>query len=594
MAAFQHGQTGSGTGFSLASEPASIAPLIVGVTSHRNLAGGELAELGERVRHFFLQLRETFPDLPLVVLSALAEGGDQLVAREALEAGARLIAPLPLSRQSYMEDFDDTASRDEFVRLCERAEVVQLPLLARNTAEGVSVRGAQRDAQYAEAGVFVASHSHILLAIWDGRDSDLLGGTAQIVRYYLDGILPGVIERRSGARPLVDRGDESLLYHIACSRSDNGNPARPPKETLQALEARWLTQSSIRPSAEGMPAEFRQIFRRMVQFNADADKYCEDLIGRAADPVTAAQQDKPASIDRLFAAADRLAMHFQRRVLLAMRGIHALAALMGIAFVCYSDLPSGLVNQADMIYLFISLFSAGVILDRLARRREWHRKYIDYRALAEGLRVQRYWYRAGVAAADSIAFAHDNFMQKQDLELGWIRNVMRAAGVTAPDREGVSEPELKAVIDEWIGAPDRDGQLGYYAKRSEARMRVHRTTHLIGQSCLWTGMTLAVGLALFHGRIDDDLTTALIAAMGVLAIIAAARESYSYRKADKELIKQYVFMRNIFSGARRALAEERNMHGKQEILRALGEAALAEHAEWALTHRERPLEHGKL
>jgi hypothetical protein len=125
-------------------------------------------------------------------------------------------------------------------------------------------------------------------------------------------------------------------------------------------------------------------------------------------------------------------------------------------------------------------------------------------------------------------------------------------------------------------------------------MRVHRTTHLIGQSCLWTGMTLAVGLALFHGRIDDDLTTALIAAMGVLAIIAAARESYSYRKADKELIKQYVFMRNIFSGARRALAEERNMHGQQEILRALGEAALAEHAEWALTHRERPLEHGKL
>ena len=28
-------------------------------------------------------------------------------------------------------------------------------------------------------------------------------------------------------------------------------------------------------------------------------------------------------------------------------------------------------------------------------------------------------------------------------------------------------------------------------------------------------------------------------------------------------------------------------------LHALGEAALAEHAEWALMHRQRPLEHGK-
>ena len=90
------------------------------------------------------------------------------------------------------------------------------------------------------------------------------------------------------------------------------------------------------------------------------------------------------------------------------------------------------------------------------------------------------------------------------------------------------------------------------------------------------------------------MTTSLIAVIGVLAIVAAARESYSYRKADKELIKQYVFMRNIFNGARAALEAEPDPRGQREILRALGEAALAEHAEWALTHRERPLEHGKL
>ena len=34
--------------------------------------------------------------------------------------------------------------------------------------------------------------------------------------------------------------------------------------------------------------------------------------------------------------------------------------------------------------------------------------------------------------------------------------------------------------------------------------------------------------------------------------------------------------------------------GKRRILRALGEAALTEHAEWTLMHRERPLQHSRI
>ncbi|MEO7149687.1 MAG: hypothetical protein ABIY40_07115, partial [Rhodanobacteraceae bacterium] len=63
--------------------------------------------------------------------------------------------------------------------------------------------------------------------------------------------------------------------------------------------------------------------------------------------------------------------------------------------------------------------------------------------------------------------------------------------------------------------------------------------------------------------------------------------------ADKELIKQYRFMHRIFAGARAALDSTSDAAEQREILRALGEAALAEHAEWAVMHRQRPLEHGK-
>ena len=71
---------------------------------------------------------------------------------------------------------------------------------------------------------------------------------------------------------------------------------------------------------------------------------------------------------------------------------------------------------------------AAVGINALAVRGAWHRKYLDYRTLAEGLRVQFYWAAAGVTSGNVTKFAHDNFLQMQDTELGWIRNVMRVAG----------------------------------------------------------------------------------------------------------------------------------------------------------------------
>ena len=105
-----------------------MTPLVIGVTSHRNIPADEIEPIRQRVQDFLAQLRRDFPALPLVVLSALAEGGDQLVAREALAAGARLVAPLPLPRELYVDDFADPAVRASFDALCAQAEIVQLPL----------------------------------------------------------------------------------------------------------------------------------------------------------------------------------------------------------------------------------------------------------------------------------------------------------------------------------------------------------------------------------------------------------------------------------------------------------------------------------
>lgn len=563
-----------------------VAPLVIGVTSHRNLANREIEGLRSGVRDFFLQLRRDFPGLPLVVLSPLAEGGDQLVAQEALAAGARLVAPFPMAYDEYVRDFGDPAARAQFESLRAKAEVIELPLLPGNSRADIAARGAARNRQYAQAGVFTASHCHILLAIWDGRPSDALGGTAQIVRFHMDGIPPGLVERRHSRFVTLDTGDESLLYHIACSRSGSAGEIQGPLPPLQPLQSRWVTDQGASAADTGIPPEFRRMFLNMQQFNADAERYAKgpDTASGPAAGIAATQT--------LFAVADRLAIHFQQRVLSAMRGLYVLAVLMGFAFVGYSDLPSGVPYMDDAIYVFVVLFAAGVWLAWLAQRRGWHRKYIDYRALAEGLRVQCYWQRAGIGADESGAFAHDNFMQKQDVELGWIRNVMRAAAVRA-----TLEPparDLAAVINEWIGEPEGDGQLGYYARKVGQRTHAHRHTQLLAQALLGIVIAASVFLAVFHPWLEPDTTSSVVALMGVLAIIAAARESYAYRKADKELIKQYQYMCGIFASARRQLDATQDTDAQCDILHVLGDAALAEHAEWALMHRERPPEHGKL
>lgn len=563
-----------------------VTPLVIGVTSHRNIRASEIESIRHHVRAFFAQMRHELPSMPLLLLSALAAGGDQLVAQEALSAGARLLVPLPVPLDMYRTDFTDAATRLKFEALCAQATVIALPLPSGQELADLRAPGTQRDHQYARAGVYIASHCHILLAIWDGKPSARVGGTAQIVRYHLSGAPPGQSERRANSRHVLGAADEHLLYHIVCSRDvADGAPAAG----LRPLQTLWRTTDGVLPAASDKPDEFRRMFAHMAAFNADCAKYALAM-GASSTPQPRANAS-PGNVEDLFHAADWLALHFQHRVLLALRSTYTLAALMGIAFTSYAHLP----DENYLIYLFLLLFALGALVAVLAQRRDWHRKYLDYRALAEGLRVQSYWRRAGIATNSGHEFSHENFLQKQNVELGWIRNVMRASGLYLATATPLpAGGELPAVIAEWVGEPGRSGQVYYYERKAAERTRLHHITATIGATSLWGGIAVSVFLALFVFKLSLEAKTTLVTAMAVLSIIAAVREAYAYRKADKELIKQYRFMQRIFVSARHALDRAGGADEQREILLALGDAALTEHAEWTLMQRERQVEQGKL
>ena len=86
----------------------------------------------------------------------------------------------------------------------------------------------------------------------------------------------------------------------------------------------------------------------------------------------------------------------------------------------------------------------------------------------------------------------------------------------------------------------------------------------------------------------------VVVLMGVLLLVTGVRQSYVFSIADAELIKQYEFMFRAFSKARRRIDQCKDDEERRRVLKVLGDAALEEHAEWILMHRERATDEGEI
>ena len=559
--------------------------LSIGVTGHRDLVEDERLALESRVRALFDGLSASYPDLKLQVLTALAEGADRLVAKVAIELSIPLVAILPMEQADYEKDFKSAESLAEFRSLLSKAQQTV-------TLLGVSGEGSLgRDSQYAQLGLFISNHCQVLLTLWDGKPFAAVGGTAQVVNYHLTGVMDGFEGDLSPASLLADN-ENDLVHQIVCSRN---RPGGEPADGLTALDSFWFSSRRDGERTGDMPEAYRLQLGRIQQFARDWQEKQAIIHSRSSSLLEGKPKlEVPTGVhqtDRLFQAADSLAIHYQQRVNSSLWAIHILAGMMGLVFLVYSEFD----GPGYMVLTFLGLFFTGVAVHIVGSSREWHRKYLDYRALAEGLRVQLYWSLSGVVDTESVGFAHDNFLQTQDVDLGWIRHVMRQASM---DRLRSRSPEpgwVGWVIDEWIGRPvSGRGQLAYYTRKQMYNTARFRRTRILGSLCLWAGIMIAMLLFLLGTDGDGEQRRVLLVLMGVLPLVAGIWDAYSHKKAEKELIKQYGFMSRVFLKARKLLDSSADITFQRQVLRALGQAALDEGAEWLLMHRERPLEHGRL
>lgn len=564
--------------------------LTIGVTGHRDLVDEEIPALKDAVRKFFLQLRELYPELELQLISPLAEGSDRLVAEVALQLDLALIVPLPMPQTEYEKDFTTRRALENFRETLQKSRVILLPTGEQGSADPLTSL-AERKRLYARLGVFISNHSHVLLALWDGKPMTRTGGTASVVNYHLTAVMPGFSVAEESPNLLADN-ENDLAFHIVCSRN---RPDGQPREGMQPLQTRWITAHFGYETGTHMPPDYALMLQRLQDFSHDRARYRQEIKSEGVDLLRDAPDcalpEGIENISRFFKAADWLAVHFQKRTARGQIAIHSLAVLMGLIFIIYSE-----VDGLDfLISFFLLTFAAGLAVSKLGEHRQWHRKHLDYRALAEGLRVQIYWYLAGVIDVHSAEFAYDNFLQKQDVELAWIRHVMRSASLSRSRNQQPAPQWLDWVIEQWVGNDTEDlGQLAYYRNKGHEKTLKFTLTTRLGLISLSAGILIALILAFFATDLSSFQRHVLLVLMGILPLIAGIRDAYSHKTAEKELIKQYRFMSIIFANARRLLDSSQDVEFRRRVLKALGNAALEEDAEWILMHRERPLEHSGL
>lgn len=147
--------------------------LKIGIVGHRNLDKRCIEAYKKQVFEKLSELKQKHHDIML--LSPLADGADRLAVYEAMKLNISYIAVLPIPKECYEDDFN-RASKIEFEKLLNRADAM-LTLSA--------IEPFHRDMQYEAAGKYISDTSDILLALWDGEENHLQGGTSETVKYHL-------------------------------------------------------------------------------------------------------------------------------------------------------------------------------------------------------------------------------------------------------------------------------------------------------------------------------------------------------------------------------------------------------------------------
>ena len=582
--------------------------MTIGITGHRSeaLPDDQAQALAGRLRSTLeLLLSEALtvrgsnseffsPEKPrLAFVSPLADGADQLGAQIALEVGYELHAVLPFSRARTREDMPDEAARERFDSLLARAScVLELP------GHDGDEAGA-----YVMAGRATVAHSDMLIALWNGQPPRGRGGTADVVRFAFERANPVIhipVQASASIRALWGAFDPVLVAQFEDPAAAREFDPILGKEIVNALLAPPADERE-RDFVRLFQNERRRVLRPRIEYPLllavagiarfkrhhwhDASiawTQAEWREFRDACENAGALSPPLGMLQLWYEWADSLAGHFAQ----SHRSGHvfnfflgAIAVLLGVANLV---LPS-----RWSVYLEVSLFL--VVLAILANtwaanRGEWHRRWLDYRQLAERLRPMRSLKVLGVAAPYSPGTAANPLAER------WVEwhaaTVWRAIGCPS----GRMDPAQ-------LGAEKEiEPQVAYHRKAAEKALSLDRRLEVFGTFvfalALLSSVVLLTGFLFAPEWVAENYNWFTVLSAGLPAIgtavagirlqgdhgASAARSQHTSLVLDKVRL--------------RLEAEERSLLRAADLAEQAAQTMLSDLNEWKLLAQQRGLSVG--
>lgn len=498
--------------------PAVPFVLAVGVTGHRvdMLPQGSIPLLRERIRDVLRQIkdagcalleaeRSSFASFEprLRFVSPIADGADQIAAEVALELGWELEAILPFKRQAYRDSLATADARGRFDTLVGRAAcLLELP---GNPTHGLDA--------YVMTGRATVAHCDILIAVWDGLPPRGRGGTGEVVQLALT---------RGTAIihvPLAPGGDTRILWSAfdptVLTVADDPGVARP----LERTDVDLLLRGLLMPPPDAQEQHFlrRFLHERLRRIRARIEYSllltaagvrpfrARDLTTRHAEAETrdewrryragcAEAHHISAQIDLLeesYSWADRLATHFAQ----TYRSGHIFNFVLGGFAVCLglsAFITPHLKFEEASLEVLITM--AIILNAAIGAHQQWHRRWLDYRQLAERLRPMRSLKLLGIAAPDPPG-TDTNPVPKRWID--WYASGMwRAIGCPSGDIDQSCAARLATAIADHEVEP----QVGYHERNAKQiellDHRLEQTGMVLFATTLIVSIATAVGLGI--------------------------------------------------------------------------------------------------
>ncbi|MDX6333448.1 MAG: hypothetical protein QOG05_788 [Streptosporangiaceae bacterium] len=387
--------------------------LRIGVTGHRQLT--DPAALVPAVRDAIQGVIERFlgagAEPALLVISALAEGADRLVAAEVLAGpGATLEAVLPLPPGEYVDDFTGDASKAEFNHLLGQAATVWQ-----------ARPGGSRDEAYERAGRHVVDRADVLIALWDGEPPRGRGGTATVVAYAREQGVPVAWVPTSGSGSPVYWYDHDRAARVEEAARDfrQYNAAAIPEFTARA----YTERGRLEPAAD--------------------------------HPLAPACGSVASWVIPYFVRADVLATRLERVFRLTNWTMFlAAAAAVVVVAVQVTVWPELNWIAAAEVVLLLLLVAAPLVSRRLRVLDRW----ISYRFLAERLRSIYFLALAGAGDRPARGGERERSAYLSDPTEVWIQRALEEIMARRPDvRLGPADaaPLRDYLSQRWIGAQIR-------------------------------------------------------------------------------------------------------------------------------------------